>query len=616
MAEPRGRSHQSGGSVALIAVPPAGEKRDQPDPFRSDCKTANPLMTFLPIVERELRIASRRSATYRLRLIGALICLAVTAWRVVSLDQLVQSQQGRSLFLLMVTLAFIYCLFAGLALTADCLSQEKRDGTLGLLFLTDLKSHELILGKLAANSLGAIYGLLAILPVLAIALTFGGIAASEYVRAAITLGNTLFFSLTTGLLLSAICRHERKAFVGGFFIIFLSIAGPILLSILATSYFQLGSVGAAVLFSPIYPFLCLRISALPFPSSFFWWSLLSTHLVSWSFLFLAGQIQQRTWQDKPKSSRRMNWHALWQSFLFGAPARRRSFRTRLLNHQPMLWFNSRNRLKPATVWFFLFCMGSVWVWDCSQLGSFMWEADHCLFAVLLLHAIFKIWIGVEACARFADDHRSGALELLLTTPLAENEFFEAHFQALRRQFLLPIVAVFTFDFLVLSQILPAKGFWNVSWLESQTLPRLGIGISMVLLAVDFFALSWVGVWEGLFARSTNRALGVTLAKVLVLPWFGLIIPGILYGFVLMLTGGLRGSPWAMTPDRFTLAFLISWLGTGVVAGFVLQKRSRHALTQQFRSVASERFEGTDSQPTKRPSPTAALALNHERIADR
>ncbi|MCF7763810.1 MAG: ABC transporter permease [Verrucomicrobia bacterium] len=573
-------------------------------------------MTFLPIVERELRIASRRNGTYRLRLISALICLGVTAWRLVSLDQLAQSRQGHSLFLLMVTLAFIYCLFAGLALTADCLSQEKRDGTLGLLFLTDLKSHELILGKLAANSLGAIYGLLAILPVLAIALTFGGVTGSEYFRAAITLGNTLFFSLTTGLLLSAICRHERKAFVGGFFLIFLSIAGPILVSLFAASYFQFDTAGAAVLFSPIYPFLCLRFNTLPFPPSYFWWSVASTHLVSWGFLFLAGQIQQSTWQDRPKSSRRINWQALWQSFLFGPPTRRRSFRTRLLNHHPMLWFNSRNRLKPATVWFFLFCMGSLWIWDCSQLGSFMWEADHCVLAVLLLHAILKVWIGVEACARFADDHRSGALELLLTTPLPQSEFFEAHFLALRRQFLLPIVAVFAFDLLVMYQILPAKGFWNVSWLESQSLPRLAIGISMVLLVVDSFALCWVGVWEGLFARSTNRALGVTLAKVMALPWLGLIALGILYGSVLILSGGLRGSPLALTADRFTLAFLISWLGAGVLAGCLLQKRSRHALEQQFRSVASERFEATEPQPTQPPKHAAALALADERVAYR
>ena len=48
---------------------------------------------------------------------------------------------------------------AGLLGTADCVSSEKRDGTLGLLFLTDLKGYDVICGKLAANSVSVLYGL-------------------------------------------------------------------------------------------------------------------------------------------------------------------------------------------------------------------------------------------------------------------------------------------------------------------------------------------------------------------------------------------------------------------------------------------------------------------------
>ena len=62
----------------------------------------------------------------------------------------------------------IYCLFSGRISTADCLSEEKREGTLGLLFLTDLKGYDVVLGKLAATSVSAFYGLLAALPVLAV----------------------------------------------------------------------------------------------------------------------------------------------------------------------------------------------------------------------------------------------------------------------------------------------------------------------------------------------------------------------------------------------------------------------------------------------------------------
>ena len=71
------------------------------------------------------------------------------------------------LFIAIGILALSFCLFAGVFLTADCLSEERREGTIGLLFLTDLKGYDVILGKLAASSINSIYGVVSILPLLA-----------------------------------------------------------------------------------------------------------------------------------------------------------------------------------------------------------------------------------------------------------------------------------------------------------------------------------------------------------------------------------------------------------------------------------------------------------------
>jgi ABC-type transport system involved in multi-copper enzyme maturation permease subunit len=70
------------------------------------------------------------------------------------------------LFAVQTVCAFGLSLLAGLFLTSDCLSEEKREGTLGLLFLTDLKSHDIVLGKFVATALSALYCLLALLPVM------------------------------------------------------------------------------------------------------------------------------------------------------------------------------------------------------------------------------------------------------------------------------------------------------------------------------------------------------------------------------------------------------------------------------------------------------------------
>src|SRR5439155_13703005 len=121
---------------------------------------------------------------------------------------------GSKLFNLLSSLAFGFTLFAGLRSTSDSLSSEKREGTLGLLFLTDLKGYDVVLGKLAATSLGAFYGMLAVLPVLAIPLLTGGVTAGTFWRVALVLLNTLFFSLACGIFVSAISKNERKALGG------------------------------------------------------------------------------------------------------------------------------------------------------------------------------------------------------------------------------------------------------------------------------------------------------------------------------------------------------------------------------------------------------------------
>jgi len=69
---------------------------------------------------------------------------------------------------------------SGLFLTADCLSEEKREGTLGFLFLTDLRGYDVVFGKLVATSLRGFYAMLAALPVMGVTLVLGGITGEQF----------------------------------------------------------------------------------------------------------------------------------------------------------------------------------------------------------------------------------------------------------------------------------------------------------------------------------------------------------------------------------------------------------------------------------------------------
>src|SRR6266446_5954610 len=169
-------------------------------------------MILLPIVERELRVAARRGSTYWTRLLVVLGAMLVCFWLMLSLPVAAPAAStGVNRFRALSVFAFGYCLFAGIRFTSDSLSVEKREGTLGLLFLTDLKGYDVVLGKLAATSLSGLYGVLAVVPMLAIPLLMGGVTLGEFGRMALVAVNTLFFSLTAGIFASTVSRSARKA---------------------------------------------------------------------------------------------------------------------------------------------------------------------------------------------------------------------------------------------------------------------------------------------------------------------------------------------------------------------------------------------------------------------
>ena len=170
-------------------------------------------MTFLPIVERELRVPARMKSTYRFRL-GAAIGAIVLAGMVLGGGSVkTVGQNGFIIFSALAWLSFVYCLIDGARNTADCLSEEKRSGTLGLLFLTDLRPYDVVLGKLMATSLNSFYGLIAIFPPLAIPLVVGGVTLGEFWRVVLGLMSTLFFSVSIGLAVSSASRDERRAWM-------------------------------------------------------------------------------------------------------------------------------------------------------------------------------------------------------------------------------------------------------------------------------------------------------------------------------------------------------------------------------------------------------------------
>jgi ABC-type transport system involved in multi-copper enzyme maturation permease subunit len=248
-------------------------------------------MTFLPIVDRELRAAARRHATYTMRLAVGLIAILISILLYMANVRSPNAVMARHIFEGLAVVGLLYCLAAGRRFTADCVSEEKREGTLGLLFLTQLNGYDVVLGKLAATSLNGLLCLLAIFPVMAIPLLMGGITNAELWRLILVLIDTFLFSLAIGMFASVLSWNPRHA-MGANFLWWLLLAGALPTCAGIMAYLSPGhSYFPELLYScPGYAFYLAFETNYKWHGGHFWWSLgivlaISYFIVAYRFLF-------------------------------------------------------------------------------------------------------------------------------------------------------------------------------------------------------------------------------------------------------------------------------------------------------------------------------------------
>ena len=537
-------------------------------------------MTFLPIVAREMRSAARRSGTYWIRSGAALALILVGTWIFLMMRNDSPRTIATILFSLLTGAAVMYSLLAGVSATADCLSQEKREGTLGLLFLTDLKGYDVVLGKLAANSINAVYGLLAIVPMLAIPLLIGGVTPAEFWRAALVAVNTLFFSLAAGLSVSSLCRSAQKAASFTLAALLFIAAGLPLLGFLLAAFQKANQTSLLFLVpSPGFGFYLVFDLQYRIQPESFWYSLLTLHLLGWGALALASFVAPRSWQDKPPGAKSMRWRDRWQLWSDGDPRVRHAFRTRLLEQNPFFWLASRPRMKPALVWSFLGTAACAWVWGLAKFRKEGWLNETVyVFTALVLNFCLRCWFATEAPRRLAEDRRAGTLELMLTTPLTVQEILRGQRFALERQFLGPVLLVLAvetlFMFASLSEVISGgeRAYWVCLW-----------GAGMMMFAADLVTLYWIGMWQSLTAKNPARATGNSLALVMIIPWI-VIALGMLFMALGPFSTGL-----GMDPGWIALGL---WFVAGIGLDGVLTLRARRRLLSGFRLAAQQRYESS------------------------
>ncbi len=494
-------------------------------------------MSFLPIAHRELISAARKRGTWIRRTLFFVTMLGVAAFVTINSANSSPASQGEQLFDIIATCLVFYAATVGIHATADAFGWEKREGTLGLLFLTDLSGGDVVAGKLAAKATNAFYGLLSMIPLLAMPLLLGGVRLERVVLTSVMLIATSFVSLSIGLWVSSRSTNERRAMVLTFGLLFVYLVGPVLAAALSEEVFRGQSNDSWIygVISPLMGVVHVQIittggaGAPPWPKYLWLYSLGFTFLISalailnaarhlphsWSPELLEARKQKRSSRSAdrlPVDQRPSTTNATFKSMIDQWKRRYAMKQRPLLNLHPYMWLGERfadKRLMAAIVTVSLLTLPIVFLSTSGTRLDFGLVVPFFYIASFLL----LIWMVAEPIVRLNEDRHAGALELVLTTPMQGPEIIRGMQRSMLRIFLAAGILLAAAA-LALNQLSPPAE--NEEWWA---------WTPIIYLAACFGSLRWVGPWIGLSSKSVTAGMirALVLMALPAIVWSGVMI---------------------------------------------------------------------------------------------
>ena len=528
-------------------------------------------MNALPILERELRLRARSRGIYWSRF--AVVLAALLIW----LPQYMWSGplgtpggMGRGLLNAVVTAAFLVSC-ATCLLTADVISSERREGTLGLLLLTRVRAFDVLVGKLGSAGLTSLCALVAFLPMLMIPVLAGGVTGGEAFRKGLVLPDTMFLALAAGLWASACGRERLKTARTALLLLAGIVLVPGLLDV-ARAGFR-ASVHTIGLLSPLDTLVSARDASYRASPERFWISLILVQAMAWALVVNAGFRLRRAWREgeeeataplrEPAGKGETEPDGPWLSCSWTPPVPGRTAEgetgmvpppSRPLDDtaNPIAWLLQRQRGTQAILWagalagplqYLLYPLLFRFVGISSYMGL-MWPIG------LVLSVLGSSMFAWAASRYFVEARRTDEIELLLTTPCGATELVSTQWAVLKRFLRWPMLVMVAPMVLQAGYVVVRMG--SGAFGPSQSF-RFPYAISAVISAVNLIfgvgALCWVGMWFGLKAGGQARVILWTICLVKGLP----TVIGIACSFVLHALAGL----WAgFGSSRYWLVFCL------------------------------------------------------------
>lgn len=490
---------------------------------------------ILPLALREMRIAARSSRFYTNRLTGALVCLLISTVFYVLFQWIpMGSQRGSALVFIVGTITFYFAVFNAVNLMNDSLSRERREGTLGLLFLTHLRARDIILGKVVFGISLSMGVIMAMFPILSVSMLIGGVPGVTVLKVSVNTLVGAFLALSVGILGSSCNTEQRRAAsVSGFLFVFLLFLAPLGGNLLSqwtgvslfndVPRFLSPSVGDA--------FTDLKTAGkviLPFGAGLsspgnFWVKMLCLVGFGASCLALAGFFIATGWQEKTSSSWRERWKSRFAQWRFGRELERAHHRRRTLDVNPIYWLMSReirSKYQSLIMTGLMVAIGLLFFARSRGGGSLVSAAPGFVF---MLDQVMKSRFAGSTVISLFKERESRALEVILATSIDVPTLLKGQTQGLLYQSML------SFGVMLLIQFLLVCAF--ALYQPRFALHAFGVFAGLlVLMAASIWAIRWRGAWFAISAPDQGKAVSKTIFPVVFSPYLVLGVNGALAGY--------------------------------------------------------------------------------------
>ena len=459
-------------------------------------------MLALPVISREMLVASRNPLNYRGRAVIGVVAgvfLAITL-----IKQTAGMESGAELFAA-VDLAIVFMLLiVGPLMTADSISKERREGTLDLLFLTSLTASKVIGSKFTARLLQLLSLWLVIVPLSVVPILAGGVSGKAIVGSLLKQMTIILVSLGAGLVASCMVRRALAAML-----LALGLAAPLLWLVTKLNTLE----------PPRVPFAAAGIQFVHEPEGLWSFSQVFFHQgTRWGFsmvlsvlltlllLRVAAQLIVSGRKEKTESETRKSLRVVFFTPHYWKSGFHR-WLSRKMDKNPLIWLEYRRTGSRAARWMMVLVLVMVETYAvmAHSLGN--------SFLALQLQTAFLLMLimAVTAASSFQKEMENGAFELLLVAPFTERSLLSGRLRAVWSYYLPPLLTL-------------ALPIWMAfTWNEARAIPLRGeeaLGFARVMsLAGSAITIPVCGLFFALTSRGFLLNLIGTVLFALVVPYY-------------------------------------------------------------------------------------------------